>query len=99
MAYSRHRISHKKEVYYILCIVVLIVILSFSLFGPNGYRDLRKKRADLQEMKTRVEALKSENSERKKTIEELRSDREAWERHARERGYGKEGEIIQHLPE
>jgi cell division protein FtsB len=99
MAYSKYRISHKKEVYYILCIVVLIVILSFSLFGPGGYRDLRRKRIELQEQKARVDALKRDINERRKSNEALRSDREALEKHAREKGYGKEGEIIQNIPE
>jgi len=99
MAYTKYRISHKKEVYYILCIVALIVILSFSLFGPGGYRDLRKKRLELQEQKARVEALKRDINERKRSNEALRSDREAQEKHAREKGYGKAGEIIQNIPE
>ena len=99
MAYSKYRISHKKEVYYILCIVVLVVILSFSLFGPGGYRDLRNKRLELQELKTRVGKLKSENYERRKAIEALHSDKGALEKHAREKGYGKEGEIIQQVSE
>ena len=99
MAYSKYRISHKKEVYYILCIVVLIVILSFSLFGPGGYRDLRRKRIELQEQKARVDALKRDIHERRKSNEALRSDREALEKHAREKGYGKEGELIQNIPE
>jgi cell division protein FtsB len=93
MAYSKYRISHKKEVYYILCIVALIVILSFSLFGPGGYR------LELQEQKARVEALERDINERKRSNEALRYDRDAWEKHAREKGYGKEGEIIQNVPE
>lgn len=99
MAKPKNRLSHKKEIYYILCIVVLAVIMLFSLFGPGGYRDLRNARIALQEQRARVDELKHSNYERIKNIEALRSDKEALERYAREKGYGRDGEIIQHLPE
>jgi len=98
MARSKKRLSYKKELYYIICIVVLLVVLGFSIFGPGGYRDLQKARLDLQEQRVRVEELKRKNYERMKSIEELRSSRDALEKYAREKGYGKEGEIIQQLP-
>jgi cell division protein FtsB len=89
MSRSKHRISYKKELYYITCIVVLLVVLSVSFFGPGGYRDLQKARLELQEQRIRVEELKRKNYERMKSIEELRSSREALEKYAREKGYGK----------
>ncbi len=98
MAHS-NRISHKKELYYILCIVAVLVILLFSFFGPGGYRDLRKARLELQEQRVRVDQLERENYRRMKAIEKLRSDRDALEGYAREKGYGREGEIIQQLPQ
>jgi len=99
MAHSKHRISYKKELYYILCIVALLVVLLFSFLGPGGFRDLQKARLELQEQRVRVEELKRKNFERMKSIEEFRSSREALEKYAREKGYGKEGEIIQQLPQ
>jgi cell division protein FtsB len=98
MARSKRRTSYKKELYYILCIAVLLGVLLFSFFGPGGYRDLQKARLDLQEQRVRVEELKRKNFERMKSINELRSNRGALEKYAREKGYGKEGEIIQQLP-
>lgn len=98
MARLRYRLSYKKELYYILCIVAVLVILMFSVFGPGGYRDLQKARQELERQRARVEQLERENYERMKSIERLRSDREYLERHAREKGYGREGEIIQQLP-
>ncbi len=98
MARSRSRLSLKKEVYYILCIVGLLVILLFSFLGPGGYRDLRKARLELQAQRTRVDEIKKSNAERMKSIEALRSDKDALENYAREKGYGREGEIIQQLP-
>jgi cell division protein FtsB len=98
MARSKSRISHVKEVYYILCIVAVLVVLLFSFFGPGGYRDLRKLQIEVQEKHTRVDRLERENSERLKSIEKLNSDKNALEKYAREKGYGRPGDIIQQLP-
>jgi cell division protein FtsB len=99
MARSRRRISHKRELYYILCIVAVLVILLFSLFGPGGYRDLRKARLQVHSQQLRVERLEHDYSSRMKSIEKLKTDPNALEKKAREKGYGREGEIIQQLPE
>jgi cell division protein FtsB len=98
MAYNRNRSSQKKELYYILCIVTVVVILLFSFSGPRGFGELRKAQLELQERHRRVEDLKRSNDDRKKNIEALRSDNEALERYARQKGYGRAGEIIQQLP-
>ena len=97
MARFRKRHSYKKELYYICSIVAVVFILLFSFFGPGGYLDLQKARLELEERRTRVDELKRNNSERKQSIEALRSDRDALEGYAREKGYGKKGEIIQRL--
>ncbi len=99
MARSRSRISHKKELYYILCIVALLLILGFSFFGPGGYRELQKERLVLQEQRARVEELKRSNGERMKSIEALRNDLKTQEKYAREKGYGRKDEIVQQVPE
>ena len=97
MARSRKRLSYKKELYYICCIVALLLILSLSFFGPGGYRDLQKSRLELQERRMRVEELKRDNNERRQSIQELQSNGEAMEGYARENGYAREGEIIHRL--
>jgi cell division protein FtsB len=99
MPYSKHRTSHKKELYYILCIVAVTVILLFSFFGPGGYRELRKARLELQARRARVDRLERENSDRIKSIEKMRSDPNTLEKYARQKGYGRPDEIIQPLPE
>ncbi|MDI9611929.1 MAG: septum formation initiator family protein [Acidobacteriota bacterium] len=98
MAYAKHRNTHKKELYYILCIVVVTLVLSFSIFGPGGYRQLRQAELELELQRARVEELERSNHERMQSIEELRSNKEALEKYARQKGYGKEGEIIHHVP-
>ena len=100
MARSRYRISYKKELYYILCIVALVVIMVVSILGPGGYRELRKMRSELYELNSRVKELQEDNNKRRQFIEELRNSKEAQEKYAREKGgYGKPGEIIQQVPE
>ena len=97
MARSRKRLSYKKELYYIGCIVALVVILLFSFFGPVGYRDMQKAHLELQQKRESVDELKRDNQKRRQSIEALRSDPDELERYAREKGYAKEGEIIQRL--
>ena len=98
MASNRNHTSHKKELYYLICIVTVVVILLFSLLGPRGYRELRKAQLELQEQRNRVKELRHNNEDRSKNIEALRSNKEALEGVAREKGYGREDEIIQHVP-
>jgi cell division protein FtsB len=75
-----------------------VVILLFSFFGPRGYGELQKMRLEKQELHERVENLKRSNEDRARNIEALRSDKEALEKYAREKGYGRENEIIQQIP-
>lgn len=99
MANKKFSLKLKKELYYIFLIMVVGGILLLSFVGPGGYLELKKARLELQQQRARVEDLKRSNAERMETIEALRSDPEAIERYARKKGYGREDEIIQHLPE
>jgi cell division protein FtsB len=99
MAHSKRRTSHIRELYYILCIVAVLVILLFSFLGPGGYRDLRKAQLSVQSQRSRVDRLERGNASRRQSIEKLKTDPNAMEKKAREKGYGREGEIIQQLPE
>jgi cell division protein FtsB len=97
MKRQRKRISYKKELYYILCIVSVLIILLCSFLGPGGFHDLQKARIQLQEQRARVDRLKQSNSELLKSIEELKYDRQALEKIARQQGYAKGNEVIQQL--
>jgi cell division protein FtsB len=99
MARPKRRRSHGKEIYYILCILSIVAGALLTIFGPGGYLELRKTRTELENHRSRVELLRQENRQRMETIEQLRSDKEAIEKYAREKGYGKKGEIIQQVPE
>jgi cell division protein FtsB len=95
----RSRPSHGKEIYYILCIVIVVIISLSSIWGPGGYLELRKAKQDLENQRNRVDALKKSNEDRMGSIQALRSDPETLEKRAREKGYGKSDEIVQQLPE
>ena len=97
MAYKKNSLKQKKELYYIFLIMVVGVILLLS-FGPNGYLELKKVKLKYQAKRESVGALERSNAELLRKIEALRSDREAIERYAREKGYGRDNEIIEQLP-
>lgn len=98
MAHKRYSLGYKKELYYISLIIIVGSILLLSIFGPNGYLELKRARREMQSQQKRVEALRQSNDKRMETIESLRSDK-GIERYAREQGYGRENEIIERLPE
>ncbi len=99
MTYRKNTVSHVKEIYYLLCIVVFVVGASFSIWGPGGHLEARKTRAELDAHRARVAGLKQSNAERLQSIEALKSDKEAMEKYARKQGYARKDEIIQQLPE
>ena len=103
-----HRRSYVKEIVLIICIVAISGILSYSLFGPGGYRDLQKVRLELHERQARVRKLEinlERRTENAKAIDEdaLKSDHpealDLLEKKARQQGYAREGEYIQRIPE
>jgi cell division protein FtsB len=97
MARSRSTISHRKELYFVISIVLAVSSAAFSLLGPGGYLEMRKARAILETHKLQAETLEQENSARMQSIKALRSDKKALESYAREKGYGRAGEIVQQL--
>jgi len=99
MPHRRSVVSHAKELYYILCIVVFVVSASFTVWGPGGYLEMRRVKTELEAHRSKVSNLKQSNNERLQTIEALRSDKEALEKQARKQGYARKDEIIQQLPE
>jgi cell division protein FtsB len=99
MTYFRSRPAYAKEVYYLICLVLVVVISLFSIWGPGGYIELRKARSQLEAQRVRVEALRQSNAERLLAIQSLRSDPNALEKYARSKNYAQKGEIVQQLPQ
>ena len=104
MTRLRNRRSYLKDIVLIIFILAVSGILSFTLFGPGGYRDLQKARLELYERKVRINRLEYEVETRKKTVEALDEEAlkagrpealELLEKTARDQDYGREGEYIQ----
>jgi cell division protein FtsB len=99
MAYRKKRVSHGKEVYYILSIVAAVLAAVFAIWGPGGYVEMKKTQLQLETHRARIEALQRGNREKMQSIQALRSDKKTLEKYAREKGYSKKGEIIQQMPQ
>jgi cell division protein FtsB len=91
--------SYAKEIYYILCFAVVLLITLFTLLGPEGYLKMKEDESELEAQRERVRQLQKQNEERLNRIKSLRSDEKTLEGYARENGYGRKGEIVQELPE
>ena len=90
--------SHLKELYFVVLIVLWIGLLTFSLLGPRGYLEMRKAQAAVDAHKKRIEMLKMENTDRLRTVQALKTDKAALEKYAREKGYGRSGEMVLEVP-
>ena len=99
MAHRRNRVSHAKEAFYIVCILLALLIGLFSIVGPKGYLDMKNAQTELEAHRARVESLKKSNQELERSIDALRSDPKAIEGLARKKRYAKKGEIILEVPE
>jgi cell division protein FtsB len=98
MLHSKRHDTYGNEIYYIILILTILVASAATIWGPGGYLEMKKNRADLETRRARVKALELSNKARLDEIRNLRDDRETLERYARQKGYGKRGEIIQQLP-
>ena len=106
MTRVKRRRSYIQEIIAIVFVILASGFLTYSLFGPGGYRDLQESRLALRERQMRVDQLKADvvrRAENANTIDEesLKSGRpdalEMLERRARAYGYAREGEYIQHI--
>ena len=98
MRQSGRRNTYGSEIYYIVLILAILITGAATIWGPGGYLEMKKTQADVQDRRTRVKALEMSNKARLDEIQNLRDDRETLEKYARQKGYGKKGEIIQQLP-
>jgi len=98
MARKRSKVSHGKEVFYIACLLILLLVGFWGYLGPGGYLEMKRTQAELATHKARVDALTKDNSERFTNIQLLREDSETLERYARQKGYARKGEMVQEVP-
>ena len=99
MAHNRKRVTHAKELFYICCILMVLLIGLLGIVGPGGYIEMRKAHAELAARTARVDALRKSIEQQKDAVNALRDDETALEEYARKKGYGKKGEIIQEVPQ
>jgi cell division protein FtsB len=97
--YRRRGISHGREAYYILVIILVTAGAIFGIWGPGGLQDMKQAERELHAHRSRVDELRRSNAERLQSIQALRYDKEALEKYARGKGYVRRDEIIQQLPE
>ena len=65
------------------------------MFGVNGMVVYKKKRADLQDLRQRIDRVQQENDRYKQQIQGLKTDQTAIEKEAREQlRYAKPGEYV-----
>ena len=98
MTYRRARVAYRRDVYYIACLLAVMIGAVFCIWGPGGYRDLKRMQMSLDADRTRLEILKRSNGERMQRIQELQFNRRAQEKFLREKDYAIPGELILHLP-
>ncbi|PYV36734.1 MAG: hypothetical protein DMG09_16430 [Acidobacteria bacterium] len=98
MAARRKKRSQSKELYYAGVLVAVLVFGYSSIWGRGGYLEVKKARMELEAQRTKIEILQRGNEERLRNIQQLKSSREALEKYARQKGYGRKGEIILQLP-
>ena len=99
MANSGKSISHRREIYYLVCMILVVAGILASLWMPGGYLEMRRTQQELEAQQARIELLRKKTAERAQTANALKSDPQAIEKYARELRYAKKGEIIQQLPE
>ena len=108
MTRLKNRRSYITDIVMIIYILAVSGIISYSLFGPGGYRDLQKARFELNERAAHITALEIDLEKRKETAETMDEDAlktgrpealELMEKKAREQGYAREGEYIQRIPD
>ncbi|NWG13534.1 MAG: septum formation initiator family protein [Acidobacteria bacterium] len=94
----RRKRSYAREAWYIFCILLALAMASFTLLGPDGFREMRKVQAEMEAKRARVDSLRQSNRKRLERIEALKTDPKTIEEVARERGFVGPGEIVQQLP-
>ena len=100
MTRSKRRTSHAREIYYILCIMFIFGFALYTIFGRGGYFELRKARLELETHRSRVDSLRQDTEQKVQAVQQLKFDKNAQEKYAREKGgYGKKTEIVQQVPE
>jgi cell division protein FtsB len=80
----------------VLLALLVVWIGYFFAFGPNGWFDHQRKRAEFAELAAAHRQLEQENRDLQKRIVELQTNRHAIEAAARDMGMVRPGDIVVH---
>jgi cell division protein FtsB len=94
MAHRKKKVSHLRELFYVLFILAVVTFGLFSVWGPRGYFAMKKGQIELETHRARLAALEQRIDERAKTVQDLKSNRQKIEELARKQHYARPGEII-----
>ena len=94
MVHRKKKVSHARELYYIVFILVVVMFGLSTILGPGGYLDLRKGQTELETHRARIDTLRQRIDERAKTVQDLKSNKQKIEELARKQHYARPGEII-----
>jgi len=89
--------THTRELFYICFILMFLLIGLLSIFGPGGYIEMRKAKAELAAQAARVDKLAKSIEQQLKDVNALRDDEQALEAYLRKKGYAKKGDLIQEI--
>lgn len=99
MGQRRRKVSHTRELGFVICLALTLLLAVLGVVGPGGYLEMRKARLELEALRAGVEAQEQRNRELVRSVESLQTDPEAMERQAREQGYARPGELVQDVPQ
>lgn len=94
MTHRKKKVSHAREIYYIVFILAVVVFGLFTLWGPGGYLEMRRNQVELETHRARIDALRQRIDQRAKAVQDLKSNKQTIEELARKQHYARPGEII-----
>src|SRR2546425_677484 len=90
----------RRESFFIVLLLSVIFLLYLSVFGQGGYLKLREYRKKFNWLQADNDRLRAENEKLMESIKQLKTNRHAIEKVAREDfNFARPGDIIVALPE
>ncbi len=97
MGQRRSKVSHTRELGFIICLALTILLAAIGLIGPGGYLEMKRAERELEALRARVAARERANRKLMGAVRALETDPHAVERQAREQGYARPGELVQEV--
>jgi cell division protein FtsB len=92
---AAHMYVLRRRIATIAVVVAATLLFLHVMFGVNGMVIYKKKRAELQDLRQRIDRVQQDNDRYKRQIQGLKTEETAVEKEAREQmGYAKPGEYV-----